>query len=186
MTARDELEAFSRRQIEPLGAVEVEGRATLRIGMAGKEILRIKAVSTLDDVMALRILRNECREFMTHRREEISEAEQLVWWQSVGGNPKWRIWLVYVPGWDDAVGFVMLRKVLIRWFVTLGLRPWLRGQGIGTELYRAMRSVCEGDVQAVIRTDNVASIRAAEKAGYEPMKWDFEGQVALVGRRADG
>jgi RimJ/RimL family protein N-acetyltransferase len=145
--------------------------------------IRLRRVATLDDLMALRLLRNECRAWMTGHTAEIGEAEQLVWWQGVAGHPGWRVWLIHVPGWAEPVGFAMLRLGMSYWLATLGLRSWLRGRGLGTATYRALLERCEGDVVAVIRADNEASVRAAVKAGYERLHWDVEGQLALVGKK---
>ena len=146
-------------------------------------VLTLAPVSTLDDVMALRLLRNECRSSMTGSTGEITEAQQLAWWQNVAGNPNWCVWLVYVPSWDDPVGYALLRRAISYWYISLGLRTWMRGQGLGTTIYRMLEARCEGDVVAVIRSDNIASIRAAVKAGYESFPWTTPGQVALVGRK---
>lgn len=158
---------------------------SLRVLVVGREVMRFRRVDTLEDIENLRLIRNECREYMTHVTEEISQARQLLWWQGVAGDPKWRVWLVYVPGWEEPIGFVLLRKIVReRWYVTLGLRTWMRGQGFGTMIYAAMRRQAQGDeVWAVIREDNVASVRAAEKAGYERGQWAIEGQTAMVGGR---
>lgn len=160
-----------------------DGQGRLLWVDAGKEVMRFKSVSTLDDVMQLRQLRNECREFMTQNTEEISEGAQLMWWQNVAGNQDWRVWLVYVPGWEEAVGFALLRRSGARWYATLGLRQWLRGQGYGTLIYQMLRAESPEDVWAAIKQENTASVRAAEKAGYKPSAWSIEGQVAMVGRK---
>jgi len=143
--------------------------------------MRLREVTTLSDIMVLRVIRNECREFMTYGTQEISEAQQLLWWQQVAGNPDWKIWLVYVPGWAEAVGFGMLRVGKNGWIVTLGFRPWMRGRGLGTLLYRILAEQADDEVLAVIRSTNVASQRAAAKAGYRMVSWQMPGQVAMVG-----
>jgi RimJ/RimL family protein N-acetyltransferase len=148
-----------------------------------RERLRLTRVHTLDEIMYLRQLRNECREYMTQDTQEITETGQILWWQGVDGDPYWQVWLVYEPSLPDPIGFAMLRKFEGFWFATLGLRAWLRGHGYGTEVYRALREMCDEDVYAVIRADNLPSQRAAIKAGYETVEWAIQGQVAMVGRQ---
>ena len=157
------------------------GGAMLRFSRCGQELMRLREVTTLSDVMALRTIRNECREFMTYAKHEISEAQQLLWWQQITGSVDWRIWLVYVPGWADAVGFGMLRAGTGGWIVTLGFRPWMRGLGLGTLLYRFLAEHADDEVLAIILSTNVASQRAAVKAGYRMVPWQIPGQVAMVG-----
>lgn len=157
-------------------------RRLLKIQEGGRELLRVRRVETLDEVMALRLLRNECREQMTTDTSEITEAGQLLWWQGVAGHPDWHVWLVLVPHWEQPVGFLMLRRMGREWFLTMGLRCWIRGQGYGTHMYRAALALCPTDVHAVIRDDNQPSIRAAVKAGYVRIDWPVNGQVAFVGR----
>jgi RimJ/RimL family protein N-acetyltransferase len=160
------------------------GGATVQFSRCGQELMRLREVTTLSDVLALRTIRNECRAFMTQVTAEISVAEQLLWWQQVAGNPNWRIWLVYIPEWADAIGFGLLRHGVHGQYVTLGFRPWIRGRGLGTLLYRALVEQATAEVWAIIRSDNLASIRAAVKAGYRREPWDIEGQVAMVGGEA--
>lgn len=143
--------------------------------------MRLRAVATLADLMILRTIRNECRAFMTHATEEISEDQQLLWWRTVAGRPDWRIWLVYIPEWPEAVGFGMLRGGQRGWTATLGFRPWMRGRGLGTLLYRMLADVAGAEVRAIIREDNLASQRAAVKAGYRRVPWHVPDQIALVG-----
>lgn len=185
MSGEPTLESSKTRQSGYV-TVPSDGDTKLMLLDVGKEIMRLHPVSTLEDIENLRLIRNECRQYMTQMTDEIGQAQQLVWWQSVSGNQNWRVWLVYVPGWDEAIGFAMLRQPLprrgSRWFVTLGLRTWMRGQGIGTLIYQALRELVPADeVWAIIREDNTPSIRAAEKAGYERREWAGSG-VALVGR----
>lgn len=199
MTNRRELEAWVHGSTESPSVIEVEGYVAvefevqhqhgaepIRLFLEGtdKEILKMMPVSTLEDVENLRILRNECRAYMTHNTDEITQAQQRIWWQGAAGNPQWIIWLVYVPGWDEPVGFALLRKTLTRWYCSLGLRSWLRGQRYGTLIYGALAQVVpDGEVWAAIRTDNPASIRASQRAGYVEGPWTIEGQIAMVGRR---
>jgi ribosomal protein S18 acetylase RimI-like enzyme len=174
---------MSRPQRIPVGASPpLIGGATLQFSRCGQELMRLREVTTRGDALALRVIRNECREYMTFATEEISEAEQLRWWEHIRGNPAWRLWLVYVPDWAEAVGFGMLRVGTNGWLVTLGFRPWMRGRGLGTLLYRALAEQVVGEkVWAIIRSDNLASQRSAVKAGYCQVPWTTPGQIAMVG-----
>lgn len=188
MTDRRDVERWIEEATEPLGIVDVEGFAG--ISWAGSYGLRAQKVSSLDEVMQLRALRNECATLMTFRRTPITEAEQLVWWQNVSGSPDWKIWLVYRRDHDPAIGFMMLRHGLMderpdaRWYITLGLTAAERGKGFGTWLYGAARSLAGGQpVHALILQVNEASIKAAAKAGYklEPWHGSEPGTIKMVG-----
>lgn len=162
---------------------------TLTVEPSGFEIMRIKTVETADDVERLRQIRNECRAFMTGFTDEVTSGMQEVWWSGVSRSSDWLVWLVFVPGWEDAIGYAMLSRRNRNdaheggWWVTIALTGSLRGCGLGTLLYRTMASMANGElVLAAIRSDNEASIRAAEKAGYAMRTSGQAGIVLMVGR----
>lgn len=187
MSAGDWLRRWVSAPAEPLHTVEVEGYATM-----GRAQLWTQGVHTLEDVMQLRALRNECREWMTGHTAMISEAEQLSWWQNVAGNPEWLIKLVYAPDFLPAIGYMVLRRGINEdtgapcWYVSLGITAMFRGRGHGTRIYRMARMVDHPGgplvVYALIRPDNIASIKAAEKAGYVRICTTSGGLVKMAGR----
>jgi GNAT superfamily N-acetyltransferase len=87
---------------------------------------------------------------MTRDTREITPGMQAAWWR-----PEHELWLF------DGVGYALLSEREVKTWISLGLLPEARGRGLGTRIYRHFTGVW-----AEIRSDNIASRRAAEKAGY--------------------
>ena len=88
---------------------------------------------------------------MTGDTKTISKKAQAKWWAA---SPR-RAWLFG----DDAFAYIKWEDG--RNWITLGITEAARGTGIGTLIYHTLRPAW-----ARIRKDNVASMRAAQKAGY--------------------
>lgn len=113
--------------------------------------MHAKRIRSAEDVERLRQLRNETRSFMTGHTKLITKKQQADWWAA---TPR-RAWLFG----NDA--FAHIKRERGRNWITLGISKKSRGQGLGTLIYWTLRPCW-----ARIREDNLASIRAAEKAGY--------------------
>ena len=88
---------------------------------------------------------------MTRDTGHIGAAQQWAWWNCAPRE-------LYL--FDD-VAYALVTERDGREWISLGVLPDQRGRGIGTAIYQLFR-----DVSAEIRADNIASRRAAEKAGY--------------------
>lgn len=128
-----------------------------------------RRVRSAEDVEALRRLRNECREFMTGHTKLITKAQQAKWWSA---EPR-RAWIYLDKG--EPVAFVYIRRQDGMNWITLGVTKKARGQGLGTLLYH-VHAPCAAEMLV----DNLASIRAAQKAGYQVVKSDDE-KVVMYG-----
>ena len=126
--------------------------------------MHVRRIRSAEDVEQLRLLRNECRKYMTGTTKKIGKAAQKAWWAEA---PR-RAYLL-VDGDGKAHGFVYIKWEDHRNWITLGLTDDLRGQGYGTMLYRTFVSAW-----ARIRLDNEASIKAAKRAGYIAVETDGE------------
>ena len=117
-----------------------------------------------EDMYDIMEIRNSGRQFMTHHTEEITPEQQYDWWMAKDTN-HYRIWLV-VNELNYIVGFVMLR-VMDNGHVwgTLAVYPEYQGRGYGTVMYGFMQ-LQDDEIWIEIRNDNLASLRAAEKAGF--------------------
>lgn len=102
---------------------------------------------------------------MTRDTAEIDPDDQASWW-----NAEERELYLF-----DSVAYALVtRRDGERW-ISLGVLPEYRGKGLGTRIYQLFR-----DINAEIRADNPASLRAAEKAGYEVVS---AGEEIVVMRR---
>ena len=122
-------------------------------------------VETHGQLERVRFIRNVCREWMTHHTQYIGPAEQSAWWHRE--DPE--LWLF------DYLGYAHISRRNLRRWISLGVLPEARGKGLGTRIYSSF-----DDVWAEIRSDNVASRRAAEKAGYKLMS-EGDGLVVMRG-----
>lgn len=89
---------------------------------------------------------------MTRDTEHISCEQQQEWWAA---EPR-DLWLF------DNVAYALLTKREGKTWISLGIFPYCRGSGLGTRIYAHFPGVW-----AEIQAHNLASIHAAEKAGYE-------------------
>ena len=112
----------------------------------------VSRVTTLDELEQVRQIRNACREWMTHDTKHIGSAQQWAWWNSA---PR-ELYLF------DSVAYALLTQRDGETWISLGVLPEHRGKGIGTRIYRLFPKAL-----AEIRKDNLASRRAAEKAGHK-------------------
>jgi ribosomal protein S18 acetylase RimI-like enzyme len=124
----------------------------------------IRPAETAEDIEAVRVIRNNGREWMTGDTSEIDAERQAEFWRSLDPS----LVRLYVAELDGAVvGYGLLRQPLYgAWWVSLAVAPDHRGRGIGAELYARLAELAGTYVWAEIRRDNIASQRAAEKAGY--------------------
>lgn len=130
-----------------------------------------KATSELD-IMQMREVRNEVREFMTHNQDEITEAQQQEWFKEE-----------YEPGLDSRfVGFIALEDIrplgygLItrregKWCVSGGFRKEARGKGYGEAMFSHLTDYAHDELGAAeiwldVWAFNHPAIKLYKKLGY--------------------
>src|SRR3990167_2083836 len=88
------------------------------------------------DVDAMRLVRNEVREYMTRNRERISVEEQYAWWIRVKDTLE--AYLFYVDGISgNPHGYGLVREENGRGLVSGGLVA-MRGRGVGGQLFQVL------------------------------------------------
>ena len=91
-------------------------------------------VTRLDQAETMRVIRNSCREFMTNDTHEILPTEQQAWFESIR-NSETVLPFIYQPRRGAAMGYGLIRFERDKWWVSGGLLPAHRGQGIGKDLF---------------------------------------------------
>lgn len=115
----------------------------------------------LHALMRVAAIRNAGRDWYTRNTHFIEPQEQIDWFLS-GERDLW-----VADYFGLVVGYALLdhRPDGTTW-IGLGVDPAYHGRGIGEQIYRRFPSFAE------IRADNIASRRAAEKAGYVLLRED--------------
>ncbi len=109
---------------------------------------------------------------MTEDKSEITAEQQREWWERSSKLPRNDFDLaVYWPlsGRLDTevVGYGMLTRRDGLLYVSLAVDPEYRGRGYGSDIYSATFNGVNESVYAAIYENNIASIKAAEKAGFK-------------------
>jgi GNAT superfamily N-acetyltransferase len=147
---------------------------------AVKMAITVSPAQFRDDFEAIRLIRNAGRQWMEDTDEISPETQELFRLT----HPRV---LAYRVG-GVIVGYGMVTRRLDGClYVSLAVHPDYQGKGVGTHIYWDQRKRWTVDpVYARCRATNVASIRAAQTAGYvtEPEMSD-ENWVVLRGDRRD-
>jgi len=101
------------------------------------EVLTIKPVENVREALAIRTIRNECREFMTRDKRKIGITQQVNWFMRTY-LPKKREGIVtaYLGYYEDKpVAYGMIRIEYGRPLLTGGLLEKYRGKGLGKQLF---------------------------------------------------
>lgn len=133
------------------------------------------------DFEAMRTIRNSGRRWYTRFQGEISHGVQRSWRALALQSRDTLRPYVYEAEGGGIVAYGLLREERGRWYVTLGVAPEDQGQGYGTEVYRHLAEEARADVYAEILRENVASLVAAGRAGYELAEQD--GRTVTMVRR---
>lgn len=118
----------------------------------------VRRVIDPDDVELLREIRNSCREYMTHDTHHVTREQQADWWAAA---PR-RAYLY------NGVAFSYVSTRDGKPYITLGMLPEARGQGLGPQIYRHVAELLAPlTVWADVNHSNVPSINAAARAGWK-------------------
>lgn len=133
-------------------------------------MISFEAVTTLDQAQELRVLRNECREFMTGSVAEISEERQRVFFAGRIATGQVHAWLLLQNG--RAAAYAILRPADdgALW-MSCGVAGKARGNGLGTltvNLVTAMGHHLnpKAPVRLEVWRTNLRARRVYVKAGY--------------------
>lgn len=99
--------------------------------------VHITKVKSAEHVELLRILRNECRHFMTRNNNMITQDEQKTWYDNLD-HSKYKLFLVdciYHGTIVITVGFGILRIEDDKVLLTGGIAENYRGRGLGKKLF---------------------------------------------------
>jgi ribosomal protein S18 acetylase RimI-like enzyme len=134
--------------------------------------ISFEAVTTDQQFRDLLLVRNECRDGLTHYTREISLKEQVAWkdlcW-AVGlrSAPRYEPYLLYEDGWPVAYG--MLKWDGLKYWMTVGVAKDSRRRGLGKLVTNLITEIGHRDGKEVwldVMDDN-PMLPTYLKAGYE-------------------
>lgn len=137
----------------------------------------IREAKSFDDAMAVLPIRNGARHFMTRHREEISEAQQLIWWSQEDTGR-----VLYVVELDRPIGYGLLRVVANYGMLTAAIVPELRGRGYGRLIFSFL--MCEARIRGKtpwleVRADNTDAFELYKSLGFGVLN-EQEGVITMV------
>lgn len=139
------------------------------------ENLTIKEIKSFKDALALRKIRNQCREFMTRNKNSISYLKQFEWFYSIYMTSSSDELFAFLLMLDDkAIGYGLIRDRASRPLISGGLAKEYRGKGYGEKLFKivtdmASRTSSGKGTRSVfleVLTTNTAAIKLYEKLGF--------------------
>jgi len=111
----------------------------------------------------LKIIRNECRLFMTNNTNIISEKEQNEWFRTLKPNVK--PYVFYMN--SDPIGYALTITNNNITVISGGLSDKLRNYGIGKELFTNIIRVCETNIiQLEVLKTNQRAIKTYSSLGF--------------------
>ena len=130
-------------------------------------MIAFEPVATLGEAQELRVLRNECRGFMTGSVAEVSGAQQEVFFAEQVTTGRVHAWLLRRGGRADA--YALLWPTLAGLRMSCGVAAAQRGQGAGTlvvAMVTAAGHCLGGPVWLEVWRDNAAARHVYLRAGY--------------------
>lgn len=120
--------------------------------------------TTMDDAHDVLAWRNDpqTREASIHT-EEIDTDTHIAWFRNVIDDENRNLYIAMMG--DEKVGSIRADLTDGVYELSWMVAPSCRGQGIGKKLLLGVMEVLEGRFRAVIKKDNIASMRIAETAG---------------------
>lgn len=127
-------------------------------------------VYTTGDLLMAALIRNECREFMTRDRYEITVQNQVEWWNERTWDGE--LYLYYKDQYKDIgyypIGYGLRRFLDGKWWVSGGLIVGWRERGLGKELFGHLTGL-QGSTPTWLEvlTSNTRARKLYEKLGYK-------------------
>jgi ribosomal protein S18 acetylase RimI-like enzyme len=150
--------------------------------------LSARIPETPEDVEALRVIRNECRLFMTRDQSEISPKRQAEWWKR---DDKGLLFLfdchsdTLGTDFGPSVGYGRLAPAAgAAWWLSGGLVEACRGCGLGRHLFGFLSSVVQefGKIPCLeVLVSNTRAIAVYETLGFIQGPDDKDG-VRVMGK----
>lgn len=133
-------------------------------------LLVFKRVTTPSEAEILRVIRNQCRTFMTRNTEEISAEQQQEWFKTA--YKKYELYIAYAIEHGSIVvdaGYGLIHLNEGEYLLSGGLVPDYRDKGLGSTLFKFLVDNCNKQVPIrleVLKT-NTRAFKTYEKLNFK-------------------
>lgn len=103
-------------------------------------MMMVSRVKTYEEALAVALIRNECRQWMTNNNCLIGVGEQLAFFKKIRSG-RCRMFLFIVREDGEPIGYGVLKINRNRACLTGGLAEVFRGKGLGKKLFRTLRDM---------------------------------------------
>jgi len=131
---------------------------------------------TENDVEILRLIRNDCREFMTNNQDMITREQQRDWYQNLDTNV-YKIFLFQIPhaGIYHPIGYGIIKLDEDASILTGGIISGYRGYGYGRKIFEELRYhgfQYRNKVRLDVLKSNERAIKLYKSLGFVPTGGD--------------
>jgi ribosomal protein S18 acetylase RimI-like enzyme len=137
----------------------------------------VKSIVLIDinenNLEILRVIRNECAEFMTRSNAYVNREGQITWFDSINKN---EIKPYLFKNDIGVIGYGLIR-IEDSFLLSGGLMPELRGQGLGESLFQELINKCQEidkdkPIDLEVLRSNVRAYKLYQKLGFIETKSD--------------
>ena len=131
--------------------------------------LVFKRVTTPSEAEMLRVIRNQCKDFMTRSTTEITFEQQQVWFKTA--YKKYELYLVYAVEYGACIvdaGYGLIHLNEEEYLLTGGLVPSYRDKGLGSNLFKFLIDNCNKQlpIRLEVLKTNARALKTYEKLNF--------------------
>lgn len=126
--------------------------------------MKLVPVSTPERALAVALIRNECRKYMTHDTTALSVKRQIQFFNHT--LAKKGIYVFVAKHKRMPIGYAVLRLVNDAVWITGGLANGFRGKGLGKQLFKSILRLAPRPVWLDVRRSNKRAIHLYLKLGF--------------------
>lgn len=131
--------------------------------------LVFKRVTTNTEAEILRVIRNECRTFMTRSTEEITAQQQQEWFKTA--YKKYELYIAYAIEHGVCIvdaGYGLIHLNQNEYLLSGGLLPSYRDKGLGSVLFKFLVDNCNKQlpIRLEVLKSNIRAFKTYEKLNF--------------------
>ena len=146
-------------------------------------MITITPIFSFNDALQVRKIRNSCRQYMTHNTKEIGFLGQIRWWIDYESQNKKEgyKWCYLVRNNKIPVGYGLVRYIDGKHWLSGGLLPEVRGQGLGKKLFEFLiKEYSPHDLYLEVLKSNEKAYKLYSQLGFK--KTGEENDIVTMAR----